>query len=247
MLCRTPNMVHVDMKVHAQKRRTPSGAKAAEGVVEAKARTVPERSPNLLPASPPHVETDSQLVELSDQVWALALSIADQSQELSQLKGGIGIDPLSIAAFLQAQRQAFLKYDLLALVGEAWELKRILIIRRNTIAWLTGGPVQSDIDRDRIKASMGSEERVEAFFDEVRLTPSNDASVEMPVYVVHALAERLWRSRNGNIPVSLAASIAWLVLPGYERRQWLGRAAFATTRAARDGPNPASILAACRT
>jgi hypothetical protein len=234
------------MTVHPQKRRTPSGAKAGQGIMqEAKARTVAERSPKL-PTSLPHAETDGQLVELFGQVWALALFMAEQSQELSQLKGGLDPDPRSIEAFLQAQRQAFLTYDLLALVGEAWELKRVVIIRRNTIASLKGGPVNSDIERDRIKASTGSEEdRAGAFFAEMRLTPSNDASDEMPVYVVHSLAERLWRTKNANIPVSVAASIAWLVLPGYERRQWLGRAAIATMEVARanGGAGMGSLIA----
>jgi hypothetical protein len=223
------------MTLNAQKRRTPDGAKAAaKGITrEARARAVAERSQSSLSTSLPHVESDSQLVELFDQVWALTLSVAAQSQELIQLKGCLDADPRSVEAFLQARRQALLKYDLLALVGEAWELKRLEIIRRNTIASLKGGPETSDIYRDRIQASMSSEDRVEAFFDKRRLTPSNDASDEMPVYLVHSLAELLWRRINGNIPASGPAGIAWLVLPGYEQRQWLGRAAVATMEAER--------------
>jgi hypothetical protein len=196
------------------------------------------RSPNLLSAG---VQTDGQFVELFDQVWALVLSLAEQSRELGQLKGGHGAaDPQIIEAFLQAKRQALWKYDFLELAGEAWELKRIMMIRSNTIASLKGDPANSDINKDRIESSMGSGDRVEAFFDARRLTPSNEASDEIPAYVVHLLAERLWRRRNGNIPASVAASIAWLVLPGYERRQWLGRAAIATMGAAR--ADSASIL-----
>jgi hypothetical protein len=223
-------MVQSDMTVHAQKRRTPRGA--AKSIMRGgKAPTDAD------------VQTDGQFVELFDQVWALVLSMVEQSQELNQLKGCLNAaNPRSIEPFLQAQRQAFLKYNFLELVGEAWELKRIMIIRSNVIASLKGSdPVNSDIDR--IKASISPEERVEAFFDERRLTPSNDALDEIPVYVVHSLAETLWRRRNGNIPVSTAASIAWLVLPEYERRQWLGRAAVATMEAARG--DPASVLAGC--
>lgn len=228
-----------DMTVHAQKRRTPSGAKAAKDVGRGGADCmVAGRSPNLLSAG---VQTDGQFVELFDQVWALVLSLAEQSRELGQLKGGHGAaDPQIIEAFLQAKRQALWKYDFLELAGEAWELKRIMMIRSNTIASLKGDPANSDINKDRIESSMGSGDRVEAFFDARRLTPSKEASDEIPAYVVHLLAERLWRRRNGNIPASVAASIAWLVLPGYERRQWLGRAAIATMGAAR--ADSASIL-----
>jgi hypothetical protein len=217
------------MTVHAQKRRTPREAKAAKGIiVKAKAPTVAS------------VRTDSRFVKIFDQVWALVLSMVEQNQELSLLKEGLGTTgPRSVEAFLQVQRQAFLKYDFLELVGEAWELKRVIIIRNNTIASLRGSdPVGNDIDR--IKASLSPKERVEAFFGERRLTPRNDALDEIPVYVVHSLAERLWRKSNGNIPVSTAASIAWLVLPENERRQWLGRAAIATMEAAPG--DPASVL-----
>jgi hypothetical protein len=225
------------MTVHTQKRRTPSEIKAAKDV-----KRDTERSQNLRLAGLPQAQPGGQFVELFDQVLALAVSVAEQSRKFRQLKGVGAGDLQSIEAYLQSQRQVFLKYDAVELVGEAWELKRIMMTQSSAIASLKGDSAKGDVKRDQFEASMGEVDRVKAFFDARRLIPSNDALDDTSAYVVHLLAERLWRRRNGNIPISVAATIAWLVLPGYERRQWLGRAAIATIESAGASLNPASIL-----